>query len=64
MKPRNVDCAFDKWSIGIDENGQIIVTGNEYPLDICLKLGDVSSPEEYKRLSDMFLAAYKESKSP
>lgn len=53
-----VDCGFGKWSIGVDENCQVVICFNRIPIDGTICLGDCSY-EEMKAIGELFLALSK-----
>lgn len=57
-----VDCGFKKYSIGIGDNGEIIVSMNNHPIYSEITLGDTSS-DDFQNLGEMFLSAARKCKT-
>lgn len=54
------NCGFSKWSIGIDDNYNVIVELDRYPIGGALILSDASS-DDFRKLGEMFLSIARES---
>jgi len=52
----NTNCAFKKWSIGIDSSGNVVIEFNRHPNYGLITLGD-TSVDDLKNLGEMFLSA-------
>jgi len=49
-----INCAFNKWSMGFDENGNVAIQFNRHPIQGLITLSDASA-EDLKNLGEMFL---------
>jgi hypothetical protein len=54
VKTDMMSCGFDKWSIGIDELGNVLISGTYHPLFVDISLHDASA-EELTKIGKMFL---------
>lgn len=58
-----VKCGFNKWSIGIGDNGEVILEFNRHPHYGTIALHDVSI-DELRSIGEMFLAATRKKIQP
>ena len=58
-KMDKVNCGFNKWSIEIGENREVIVEFYHYPHEGKIRLHDASS-KDLRNLGEMFLSAASE----
>lgn len=56
MLKDRVECGFKKWSIGVGENGEVIVEFRYHPNYGTISLHDASI-DDLRNLGEMFLAA-------
>lgn len=44
---------YDKWSIGVNDDGQIVITADHGPISVDVLLGDTCA-EDFRKLAHMF----------
>jgi len=57
-QPKQVNCGFDKWTMGFDKDGNVFVSFNRWPIDGTITLFDTSI-EDLENLGEMFLSEAK-----
>ena len=62
MTQDKVICGFQKWSIGIGDNGEVVIEFNYHPHYGSISLHD-SSIEDLRNLGEMFIAAARKASS-
>jgi hypothetical protein len=63
MLKDSVSCGFNKWSIGIGENGEVEIEFGHHPNYGSIQLHD-TSVQDLRNIGEMFLAAAHEAEQP